>query len=810
MKSDRAGLTLDVEGMTCAGCASTIEKGLGTLQGVDHAAVNFATREARVWGDAAVTQVVDRIRNLGYEVAYEDRRFLVLGMHCASCVGKVQNELRRVPGVLDATVNLAAGEVRVRLVAGAVSDESLAAAVSRAGYRLSHALSGSEGPPDEALPWKRRFVFATVFTIPIALEMLRHFIPWASQWPVKAVNGGLFLLALPVVWGAGFPFHRAAWRALRHRALDMNTLISVGTLAAFLYSTFVTFSPNDLHANRTYFDTAAVIITLVLLGRWLETGARDRARASMKALLDQRPESALRVRDEIEEEVPITAVQAGDRVRVRPGAKVPVDGVVRNGASTVDESMVTGESIPAEKIEGSRVIGGTVNGSGSLLVEATRVGENSTLSRIIRLVREAQGSKASVERLADRVAAVFVPVVILIALIAFFGWWLLGPQHSVAAALIPFVAVLIIACPCALGLATPAAILVGTSVGARHGILFKGGDVLERAGKADLVLLDKTGTLTTGKPNVVRIEDQDGVGALEVLTLAASVEAPSEHPIARAILAEAQTKNLSLSPARLFQARPGMGVLATIGGVDVRAGTEAFLEREGVKVSSWSARVTAAASDGLTPLLVARELDVVGLIAVADPLKPEARDAVDSLRALGLEVAIVSGDRPEAVERVARELGVARVFAGVLPDQKSLIVADEQGRGRVVVMVGDGLNDAPALARADVGIALGSGTDVALETAPVAILSNDLRSVPAAIRLSRRTLRTIRQNLFWAFAYNVIGIPLAAFGLLNPMIAALAMAFSSVSVLLNSLRLRGFEPNRGRSRAPFTPSAPVI
>jgi len=809
MKSDRAELTLDVEGMTCAGCASTIEKGLGTLQGVDHAAVNFATREARVWGDTPVGEVVDRIRNLGYEVAHEDRRFLVEGMHCASCVGKVQTELRRVPGVLDASVNLATGEARVRAVAGAVPDEALAAAVARAGYRLSRALSSSEGPPDDARPWKRRFMLAAVFTIPIALEMVRHLAPWAQEWPMRTVNEILFLLAVPVVWGAGLPFHRAAWRGLRHRALDMNTLISVGTLSAFFYSTFVTFVPGSSH-DRTYFDTAAVIITLILLGRWLEARARDRARASMKALFDQRPESALRIRNEIEEEVPITAVQAGDRVRVRPGARVPVDGIVRSGASTVDESMVTGESIPVEKIEGSLVIGGTVNGSGALVVEATRVGERSTLSRIIRLVREAQGAKADVQRLADRVAAVFVPVVILIAIAAFVGWWLFGPEHSVSGALIPFVAVLIIACPCALGLATPAAILVGTSVGARHGILWKGGDVLERAGKANLVLLDKTGTLTMGKPKVARVEGRDGVASEDVLALAASAEAPSEHPIARAIVAEAELQGLRLIPARLFQARPGMGVLASVDGADVRAGTESFLEREKVSVGSWSERVKAAASEGLTPLLVAKGSEVVGLIAVSDPPKPEALEAVAELRALGLDVAIVSGDRKEAVERVAESLGVSRVYAGVLPDQKSLIVAEEQGRGRIVVMVGDGLNDAPALARADVGIALGTGTEVALETAPVAILSNDLRAVPAAIRLSRRTLRVIRQNLFWAFAYNVVGIPLAAFGLLNPMLAALAMAFSSVSVLLNSLRLMGFEPGPPLRRTLFTPRPPVI
>ena len=788
-------LTLKVEGMTCAGCASTIEKGVTALPGVDHAAVNFATREARVWGDAEVGEVAERIRDLGYDVATEERRFLVDGMHCASCVRKVESELERVPGVLNASVNLAAGDVRVRSVLGAVSDASIAAAITRAGYSVSRVLASTEGPPDEAGPWKRRFVFALLFTIPIALDMLRGFFPVAREWPHTVVNWTLFALSLPVVWVAGFPFHRAAWRGLRHRTLDMNTLISVGTLSAFFFSAMNTVFPGETHA--IYFDTAAVIITLILLGRWMEARARDRARSAMQALLDQQPESAIRVHGEVEEEVPVTAIQVGNQVRIRPGARVPVDGRVVSGASTVDESMVTGESIPVEKSEGSAVIGGTVNGSGALIVEATRVGESSTLSRIIRLVREAQGAKAPVERLADRVASIFVPVVIGVAALTFVGWWMLGPERSISEALVPFVAVLIIACPCALGLATPAAILVGTGVGARHGILIKGGDVLERAGKADLIFLDKTGTLTVGKPKVVRIEGRNGQhDARRVLELAASVEASSEHPIGRAIVREAEASGLSLAPARLFQARSGRGVEATVAGEDVRVGTETFLRREGVNTDVWSQRLEEAAREGFTPVLAALENDVVGMIAVSDPLKPEAEEAIKELRELGLEVAIVSGDREEAVSRIARALGISRVHAGVLPEQKSLIVADAQSEGNIVAMVGDGVNDAPALARADVGLALGTGTDVALETAPIALLSSDLRGVPAAIRLSRRTLRTIRQNLFWAFAYNVIGIPLAAFGLMNPMLAGGAMALSSLSVLGNSLRLLHFEPRR--------------
>jgi Cu+-exporting ATPase len=442
------------------------------------------------------------------------------------------------------------------------------------------------------------------------------------------------------------------------------------------------------------------------------------------------------------------------------------------------------------------VIGGTVNGPGALLVEATRVGEDSTLSRIIRLVREAQGAKAPIQRLADRVAAVFVPSVFVVALLTFLGWWLLGPEHSIAQAIVPFVAVLIIACPCALGLATPAAIMVGTGVGARYGILFKGGDVLERAGKATVLLFDKTGTLTEGKPALVRIEATGTASETELLTLAAAAERPSEHPIARAILAEAERRGLVLPPARLFQARPGMGVIASVNSEEIRVGTEAYLVKEGVAVGAWAGRAQELAEQGFTPLFAAREKTVLGLLAVSDPVKPASAQAVSELRALGLDLAIVTGDREGVARAVARTLGISRVHAGVLPGDKSKVVAEEQAAGRIVVMVGDGINDAPALARAEVGIALGTGTDVALETAPVALLSTDLRAVPAAIRLSRRTLLTIRQNLFWAFAYNLVGIPLAAFGLLHPMIAAAAMALSSVSVLANSLRLRRFDPFR--------------
>jgi Cu+-exporting ATPase len=791
--------------MTCAGCAATIKKGLGKVPGVDEASVNFGTREARVVGPAegGIDALIGRVRELGYDVTTESRRFLVEGMHCASCVSKVEDEIAKVPGVLSATVNLAAEEFRVTSVAGMVTDQEVAEAAVRAGYRARRTVEDDAPERDESRLWRSRFLFALVFTVPVALEMLRPLTPGARDWPDGVVAWVLLALTVPVYLVAGFPFHVAAVRGLRHRTVDMNTLISVGTTAAFLYSAVVTVAPSLITQRGAvpgvYFDTTAVIITLILFGRWLEAQARDRTRSEMNALVSLRPERALRIRDGIEEEVPVSAIRTGDRVRVRPGTRIPVDGVVVEGLSTADESMVTGEPIPVDKPVGESVIGGTLNGSGGMVVEATAVGEDSTLSRIIRMVREAQGSKAPVQRLADRVASVFVPAVFVVAVLTFLGWLVIDPTHDMANALIPFVAVLIIACPCALGLATPAAIMVGTGVGASRGILFKGGDVLERAGRATVMILDKTGTVTQGRPALTHFEAAVGSGAsgsheAELLGLAAAVERGSEHPIAKAVLAGALDRGMTVPDARLFQAKPGRGVIATVNGNDVRVGNEAYLREADIDPGPWADKAREAATRGITPLLAARDQEMLGILGVSDPLKEEAGEAVAGLKQLGLELWLVTGDREEAAQAVAGELGIRRVRAGVLPEEKSQVVAERQEAGGIVAMVGDGINDAPALAKAEVGMALGTGTDVALETAPVAILSEDLRAVPAAIRLSRRTLAVIKQNLFWAFGYNVIGIPLAAFGLLNPMIAAAAMAMSSVSVLSNSLRLRRFDP----------------
>ncbi len=822
MSQRNGAVRIPVKGMTCAACAATVEKGLSGLAGVTSAAVNFATREAQLRGlpEGGLDAVVKRVRDVGYDVDTEIRRYRVEGMHCASCVAKVEGEAAKVDGVLEASVNLAAEELRVKALGGVVTDDAVARAIEAAGYRMVSVASDDAPERDEARPWRRRFLFAALFTLPILLEMVRGWIPGARDWPQSPVSWALLVLATPVYLAAGYPFHRAALRGIRHGAADMNTLISVGTTAAYVYSAIATVAPGLLARHGAvpgvYFDSTAVIITLILLGRWMEAGQRDRTRSAMKSLVGLRPDTARRVTEGVEEDVAVAALRAGDQVRIRPGERVPVDGVIREGYTSVDESMVTGEPIPVDKEAGNEVIGGTLNGSGGVLVEVTRTGDDTTLARIIRLVREAQGAKAPIQRLADRVAAVFVPAVIGAAVVTFALWLVFDPSHSVARALIPFVAVLIIACPCALGLATPAAIMVGTGVGARRGILFKGGDVLERAGRARTVVLDKTGTVTLGRPALTLIEASAEVAVPaggpapaadlrarenELLALAAAVERGSEHPIARAVLAEAQARGLVVPEATLFQARPGRGVVAMVDGEDVRVGTETYLREEKVDPGEWGEKARAAAARGMTPLLVAREKRMLGLLGVSDPLKPEAREAVKRFADLGLEVWLVTGDREETARTVAESLGIEHVRAGVLPGEKAEVVAGLQAGGRVVLMVGDGINDAPALAQADVGIALGTGTDVALETAPVALLSEDLRAAPAAVRLSRATLAVIKQNLFWAFGYNVVGIPLAAGALypilgwqLSPMVAAAAMAMSSVSVLTNSLRLRALDP----------------
>lgn len=826
---------LPIRGMTCASCVARVERALRRVEGVRSASVNLATEQATVEVEPGLDllRLKAAVEEAGYEVAPAQVTLRVTGMTCASCVARVERALRRVPGVLEARVNLAAETATVDYLPGTVSVADLKAAVEAAGYGAEELRQAEEAALErehaaELRDLFRRFVFAAaVAALTFVLTMLaaytRHHLVTgigpvdrlieALAHPVALAFGPnpfllnllLLVLATPVQFWAGWRFYRGAWGALRHRTADMNTLIAVGTSAAYLYSALATFFPGWFVAGGVvpdvYFDTSATIIALILLGRYLELRARVQTSAAIRKLVGLQPRTARRLINGLEEEVPVEAVRVGDLLLVRPGERIPVDGVVVDGASAVDESMVTGESMPAEKVPGSRVIGGTVNLAGALVVRATAVGEGTVLARIIRLVREAQGSKAPIQRLVDQVAAVFVPAVIGVAGLTFVVWLVFGPQPALTPAMLRAVAVLIIACPCALGLATPTAIMVGTGRGAELGILIRNAEALERAHRLDTIILDKTGTLTAGRPEVVAVYPVNGLNAAELLRIAAAAERRSEHPLARAILRRAEAEGLAVPEPAEFRYRPGWGVEAVVDGRRVLVGSDRLLAEVGVDVDGLGPSLEMARSRGQTAVFVVVDGRLGGAVVLADTVKPGARDAVGAFRRLGLDVIMVTGDSQQTARAVAAELGIERVFAEVLPEDKARVVRQLQAEGRRVGVVGDGINDAPALAAADVGIAVGTGTDVAMETADITLVGGDLRLVAAAIALSRATVRTIRQNLFWAFIYNVVLIPVAAGALvpfggpaLNPMLAALAMAFSSVSVVSNSLRLRRFRP----------------
>lgn len=703
------------------------------------------------------------------------------GMTCASCVVRVERALATVPGVSGAAVNLATERATVRFDPARVSVEDLVRAVEESGYALR--LPREESGDDERT-LRRDLLLSTLLTVPVmALSMV-------SPLPTSQTNILLLLLTAPVLLIPGRRFFRGFIAAARHRAADMNTLVAVGTGSAFLYSAAVSVLSiaEQAHAPHVYFDTAATIITLILLGRFLERRAKRRASDAIRQLMALRPPSATVLRGGTEEVVPVEQVSAGDLVRIRPGERIPVDGTIVEGSTAVDESMISGESIPVEKHPGDSVIGGTIARDGSVLFRATAVGKETVLARIVHLVEEAQGSKPPVQALVDRIAGIFVPVVIAIALVTFVAWYAFAGA-GLAESLVNFVAVLVIACPCALGLATPTAIMVGTGAGARQGILIRNAESLERMCEVETIVVDKTGTLTVGQPLLTDILPLGGVTENELLRCAASLEAKSEHPVGLAVVEEARRRGLTIPPAEDFRALSGAGVTGTVDSHPAAIGNLAMMRDMGVSPGG-DEHAARLSGEGKTVLFVASAGAVVGLLAVADALKRDAPAIVSTLRGLGLSVVMLTGDHPSVARRIAAEAGIERVEAGVLPEQKAARIRDIQREGHRVAMVGDGINDAPALAQADVGIALATGTDIAMESADITLVHGDLRGVGRAIRLSRRMMRTIRQNLFWAFVYNSVGIPLAAFGLLNPMIAAAAMALSSVSVVSNSLRLR--------------------
>ncbi len=736
----------------------------------------------------------------------------VRGMHCAACVAKVERALTSTPGVDQASVNLATEQAKVSFDPALTSVEALRAAVAAAGYELAEPRSGG-GPVDEAEQAAReaeqrrqrtRLVIGALLSAPVLLGGMAHLLPWV---PAVLKNPWVLLvLTTPVQFWVGWQFHRAFLHDLRYRNASMSTLVSVGTSAAYFFSVAVTVWPHAFpqRGAMTYYDVSAVVITLVVLGRWLEARARGRTSEAIRRLVSLAPRTARIVRDGADVDVPTADVRVGDFVRIRPGERVPVDGVVTEGASTIDESMLTGESVPLEKRPDAKVFAGTVNRTGSFIFRAARVGSETTLARIVQLVADAQGSRAPIQRLADRVAAIFVPIVLAIAGLTFLAWWIFGPAPSALYALTSAVAVLVIACPCAMGLATPTAIMVATGRGAELGILVKSATALELLDRVNTVVFDKTGTLTIGRLVVTDVMTGDGVAEDEILALAAAAEQGSEHPLGEAIVARAKERGLALPPISEFTTVPGQGIDAMAMDGRVLLGNRALTDARGVDVEALASRARTLAAEGKTAVYLALGGRALGVIAVADVLKPEAAEVVEALTQRGLDVVMLTGDARPTAEAIAARAGVKRVLAEVLPEDKARVIARLQGEGRRVAMVGDGINDAPALARADVGIAMGSGTDVAIEAADVTLVRGDLRGVVAAVDLSRRTIRIIKENLVWAFGYNVVLIPVAAGVLypiwgvqLSPILAGAAMAFSSVSVVTNSLRLKKWRSEAG-------------
>jgi len=812
-------LDLPVIGMSCASCVGRVEKAIRAVPRVNEAHVNLASERARVVmdTDGSPAAVAAAIRTAGYEPMEEEVAYPVREMTCASCVGRVEKALAGVPGVLAASVNLATERATVHFLSGAVAFRDLAAAVQQAGYLLEQPEQTGLDAADreqtaraaEIRNLSRAVLIAGVATLPLfVLEMGSHFIPGMHHWLAETIgvqNWRLisFVLASFVLFGPGLIFFRKGVPALLRRAPDMNSLVVLGASAAWAFSTVATFAPGLLPEGtaNVYFEAAAVIVALILVGRWIEARAKGQTSQAIRRLMSLQAKTARVVRDGLEQDVAIDSVQPGDIVVVRPGERVPVDGVVTEGSSWLDESMLTGEPLPVEKSAGAKVVGGTLNTTGVFRFEAQQVGAETVLARIVRMVETAQGAKLPVQALVDRITGWFVPIVMAVAVLTFTVWYLLGPDPALGMALVAAVAVLIIACPCAMGLATPTSIMVGVGRAAELGVLFRKGEALQALQGVDLIAFDKTGTLTAGRPELTDLSLAEGFAEDEVLALVAAVESQSEHPVARALVEAAAARGLSVARPVDFASVPGKGVAGVISGRRIEVGADRYMANLGHDVAAFAEAAARLGDEGKTPLYAAIDGKLAAVIAVADPIKPTTPAAIAALHAMGLKTAMISGDNRRTAEAVARRLGIDEVHAEVMPDGKVAAIKALKTGGRRIAFVGDGVNDAPALASADVGLAVGGGADVAIESADVVLTGGDLRGAVSAIGLSRATMSNIRQNLAWAFGYNLLLIPVAAgvlypaFGyMLSPMLAAGAMALSSVSVVLNALRLRAFRP----------------
>ncbi len=820
-------LQIPVIGMNCVSCSNTIEKEIGRLPGIKQANVNYTTEQAYVeYRPETVTtsEILKAIKSAGYSAGQANLKLGIRGMHCASCVAKIESELLRTPGVLYASVGLGSESASITYLPSMMNISDIKMIIEKLGYQTydsaAHGTAKAEEttePVDENQQARekeyrtliRKFIFSAVLAVPVMFFSY----PDLLGLPAEFQRGGdilrfiwiaMGILALPVMFWAGSQFYTGAWAAFKNRSANMHTLIATGITAAWLYSTAAVLFPGifpEASLADQFYDVVFVVVALVVLGMALEIRAKGRSSEAIKKLIGLQPKTASVIRNNQETDIPVEEVVLDDIIVVRPGEKIPVDGVIVNGSSSLDESMITGEPIPVEKREGDEIIGATINKTGSFKFKATKVGKDTALAQIIEMVQQAQSSKAPIQRIVDQVSGYFVPAVIIIAILAFVVWYDFGPQPNLVYALVVFVTTLIIACPCALGLATPISLMVGVGKGAENGILIRSGEALETAQKLDAIILDKTGTITEGKPSVTDVIPVDDFTEEEILYFAASVEKASEHPLGEAIIHGAKERSIKLSDPEQFNAIPGHGVEAIVNKRPVALGNLKMMQKKAIQYAELQKFSSALASEAKTPMFLAIDGRPAGIIAVADIVKPDSRQAITQLKDMGLEVIMLTGDNQQTAEAIAREVGVDRVLAEVLPEDKALNVQKLQHEGKIVAMVGDGINDAPALAQADIGLAIGTGTDVAIEASDITLIKGSLKGVVLAIQLSKTTMKNIRQNLFGAFFYNGLGIPVAAgvlypfFSLLlSPMIAGAAMAFSSVTVVTNANRLRRFKP----------------